>query len=352
MVALMAPPCDFETNGILHRNILMSNTDAAPDIRDADAPGACDDAAAVLRRGGLVAFPTETVYGLGADATQPEAVARIFEAKGRPRFNPLIAHLPDLAAAARHAVFDSRAHALAEAFWPGPLTLVLPRAVGCEVARLASAGLDSLALRVPAHPVAHALLRAVGRPVVAPSANASGRISPTTAAHVAESLNGAVDMILDGGACAVGVESTILDLTRDPAVLLRPGGIARADIEAVIGALGTGGPTTATAESRPTAPGQLSSHYAPARPVRLNATEVAANEALLAFGPDAPQGAARTVNLSPRGDLREAAARLFAALHDLDRAGIGGIAAMPIPETGLGAAINDRLRRAAAPRDS
>jgi len=318
-------------------------------IRSADETEAVDEAARVLRGGGLVAFPTETVYGLGADATNGEAVARIFEAKGRPRFNPLIVHLPDAGAAARLTRFDTRAARLAERFWPGPLTLVLPRAADCPVSPLASAGLDTLAVRVPDHPVAQRLLRAAARPVVAPSANASGQISPTTAAHVARSLGDRVDLILDGGPCRVGVESTVVDLTGQPAVILRPGGVTRAELEAVIGPVRH---DAGSAEDRPRAPGQLGSHYAPRLPLRLNATSVAGDEALLAFGPEVPAGAAVTRNLSPTGDLREAAAKLFAHLHDLDRPGLSAIAVMPVPEDELGAAINDRLRRAAAPRDT
>jgi L-threonylcarbamoyladenylate synthase len=317
-----------------------------------NTPATADDAeiaraARTLRDGGLVAFPTETVYGLGADATQATAVARIFEAKGRPRFNPLIAHVPDADGARAHALFDHRAERLAAAFWPGPLTLVLPRRADCAVASLASAGLDTLAVRVPAHPLAQRLLRAVGRPVVAPSANASGRLSPTRAEHVRESLGARVDIILDGGPCDVGVESTILDLTRTPAVILRPGGIGREAIAEVIGDVTDAAPVT----DRPSAPGQLASHYAPGTPVRLNARDVAPDEALLAFGDDVPPGAAVTRNLSLAGDLRAAAANLFAHLHALDRMDVAGIAVVPIPDRGLGAAINDRLRRAAAPRD-
>ncbi len=327
---------------------MPQRSDAEATTTHADVSAAAvAEAAAWLRAGGLVAFPTETVYGLGADATQPEAVARIFEAKGRPRFNPLIAHVADTETARAHAAFDSRADALAAAFWPGPLTLVLPRSAHCGVAKLASAGLPSLAVRVPAHPVAQRLLRALGRPVVAPSANASGRLSPTTAEHVRHSLGARVDMILDGGPCAVGVESTILDLTRTPAVILRHGGISREALAEVIGA-----PEDATAApaDRPSAPGQLASHYAPGLPLRLNAREVRPDEGLLAFGADEPGGAALTHNLSPAGDLREAAANLFAHLHALDRPDLAGIAVVPIPAEGLGAAINDRLRRAAAPR--
>lgn len=300
-------------------------------------------AAALLRAGRLVAFPTETVYGLGGAATNDTAVARIFEAKGRPSFNPLIVHLPDRDSAERIAVFDARARRLAEAFWPGPLTLVLPRREDAGLSRLVSAGLPSVAIRVPAHPLAQALLRAAGVPVAAPSANRSGGISPTRADHVAASLGDRVDMILDGGACAVGLESTVVDLTGPRAVLLRPGGVTPAQLAEVLGepvVVGTDDPAA------PKSPGQLLSHYAPDRPVRLNAAGAEPGEALLGFGP-AP-GA--TLNLSDGGDLVEAAANLFAFLHALDRAPFTGIAVMPIPEEGLGLAINDRLRRAAAPR--
>jgi len=300
-------------------------------------------AAALLRAGRLVAFPTETVYGLGGAATDDTAVARIFEAKGRPSFNPLIVHVPDLAAAEACAVFDDRARAVAAAFWPGPLTLVLPRREEAGLSRLVSAGLPSVALRVPAHPVAQALLRAAGVPVAAPSANRSGGISPTRAEHVVASLGARVDMVVDGGPCAVGLESTVLDLTGERPILLRPGGITPADLEAVLGAPVVSGSDDPMA---PKSPGQLLSHYAPDRPVRLNATEARPGEALLGFGP-AP-GA--TLNLSESGDLVEAAAHLFAALHALDDARFTVIAVMPVPDKGLGLAINDRLRRAAAPR--
>ncbi len=300
-------------------------------------------AAALLRAGRLVAFPTETVYGLGGAATDDTAVARIFEAKGRPSFNPLIVHVPDLAAAEACAVFDDRARAVAAAFWPGPLTLVLPRRDEAGLSRLVSAGLPSVALRVPAHPVAQALLRAAGVPVAAPSANRSGGISPTRAEHVVASLGDRVDMVVDGGPCAVGLESTVLDLTGPRPVLLRPGGITPAELEAVLGAPVVNGSDDPAA---PKSPGQLLSHYAPDRPVRLNATEARPGEALLGFGP-AP-GA--TLNLSETGDLVEAAARLFAALHALDDPRFTGIAVMPVPDRDLGLAINDRLRRAAAPR--
>jgi len=306
-------------------------------------------AAALLRGGALVAFPTETVYGLGGDARDEATVAAIFAAKGRPHFNPLIIHYPDAAAAFLDVVADDRARALAAAFWPGPLTLVLPRAAGCTVSLLAGAGLDTLAVRVPAHPVALALLRAAGVPVAAPSANPSGGVSPTTAWHVMEGLGGRIAAVLDGGACAVGVESTVLDLTGAVPALLRPGGVTR---EALSGAIGAVGVAAARGDA-PRSPGQLASHYAPRLALRLGATNAAATEALLAFGPDPPP-APLVWNLSARGDLVEAASRLFAGLRLLDAAGVAGgctgIAAMAVPMVGLGAAINDRLARAAAPR--
>ena len=321
-------------------------TEGAGRIRRAD-PAAIEEAAEILRGGGLVAFPTETVYGLGADATNDKAVAGIFAAKARPSFNPLIVHLADAAAAADIVAFTPAARTLAAAFWPGALTLVLPRRPDCGISLLCSAGLDSLGVRAPAHPVAQRLLAACGRPLAAPSANRSGRISPTTAAHVALSLGARVPLILDGGPCAVGLESTVLDLTGPRPALLRPGGITEAEIEAAIGPLARSG---AAAPGQLRSPGLLESHYAPSRPLRLDAASVGPHEALLAFGPGAPEGAALTVNLSARGDLTEAAARLFSALHDLDRPGLEAIAVVPIPEDGLGRAINDRLRRAAAPR--
>jgi L-threonylcarbamoyladenylate synthase len=317
-----------------------------PIIAKADAK-AISRAAGLLREGRLVAFPTETVYGLGADATSDEAVAGVFEAKARPQFNPLIVHVADVAAARRLGRFDPAALTLADAFWPGPLTLVVPRADDCPVSLLASAGLDTLALRVPAHPVAHALLVATGRPVVAPSANPSGRLSPTAATHVAEGLGTRVAMILDGGRCAIGIESTIVGVDGNTSVLLRAGAIERAAIEAVLGhalaALRNGG-------DRPSAPGQLASHYAPRAAIRLAATHPEPGEALLAFGPAVPEHAGAVLNLSPGGDLREAAANLFAHLRELDATGAATIAVMPIPHVGLGEAINDRLARAAAPR--
>ncbi len=300
-------------------------------------------AAALLRAGRLVAFPTETVYGLGADATNGTAVAGIFAAKNRPSFNPLIAHVPDLAAAQELVIFDDLAERLATRFWPGALTLVLPRRDTCPVAEICSAGLDTLAVRVPAGKIAQALLRAVGRPVAAPSANPSGRLSPTTAAHVISGLGSRVAMVLDGGPCPVGVESTVIGIFDGQAVLLRPGGLAVEEIEAVTGPLSrpSGDPHA------PASPGMLASHYAPASMLRLNARAAQPGETLLGFGPDAPHGP----NLSRSGDLAEAAANLFQVLHGIDRGEAGRIAVMPIPNHGLGLAINDRLTRAAAPRD-
>jgi L-threonylcarbamoyladenylate synthase len=306
-----------------------------------------EEAARLIRAGELVAFPTETVYGLGADATSEAAVARIFEAKGRPQFNPLISHVADSNEARRFVQWNGLADKLATKFWPGPLTLVLPRIKGSAIALLTTAGLDTVAIRAPAHPMAQALIRAAGLPIAAPSANRSGSISPTRAAHVAESLGDRVAMILDGGPCTVGVESTVLDLTGARPVLLRPGGATREAIEAVVGEIGVSD-ALPEGDTPRTSPGQLRSHYAPARPVRLEATAVSRDESLLAFGPDPPAGARQTLNLSLAGDLREAAANLFAHLRALDRPDVAGIAVMPVPHTGLGLAINDRLRRAAA----
>ncbi len=310
--------------------------------------GAVKDAAACLRDGDLIAFPTETVYGLGGDATNDQAVARIFAAKGRPQFNPLIVHVPDMDAAHRLVDFNGLAGRVAEALWPGPLTIVLPRKDTCPVSRLASAGLDTLAVRIPSHPLSQRLLTECGLPIAAPSANSSGRISPTTARHVADDLGGAVALILDGGPCKVGLESTVVDLSGPQPALLRPGGLTEDAITPLTGPLVKPEPSAEDAVMR--SPGLLTSHYAPHLPLRLDATDPRPDEALLAFGPDVPAGAARTANLSDTGDLVEAAANLFAMLHELDDPALAGIAAMPIPEDGLGVAINDRLRRAAAPR--
>jgi L-threonylcarbamoyladenylate synthase len=321
--------------------------------RDAREPGAIEAAARILGRGGLVAFPTETVYGLGADATNAAAVAGIYAAKGRPAFNPLISHVGDAAAAHALARFDAAAAALAAAFWPGPLTLVLPKTPQCPVADLATSGLDTIAVRVPAHPVAHALIAALGRPVVAPSANRSGHISPTTADHVLADLRERIDLVLDGGPTRVGLESTVLACLDGGVTLLRPGGLPRDAIERVLGRPVQEATVAADEGEAPLAPGMLSSHYAPHAMLRLDADDVRPGEALLAFGPQLPAGAeraTRTLNLSPRGDLIEAAANLFSHLRELDRAAAASIAVMPIPHEGLGEAINDRLARAAAPR--
>jgi L-threonylcarbamoyladenylate synthase len=317
------------------------------------SPAAVADAARCLKQGGLVAFPTETVYGLGADAGNSLAVARLYQAKGRPSFNPLIATVGDLAAARQIAVFDALALALAEAFWPGPLTLVLPKAPRCTVAELATAGLDTIAVRVPAHPVAQALLRAFGGAVVAPSANLSGHVSPTTAAHVESDLNGRIDVIVDGGAVAIGVESTIVGCFEQP-MLLRPGGLPRSEIEHVIGSALVRPPVAPVGTTgQPLAPGMLASHYAPRTPVRLNAGRLEPGEALLAFGSGMVAGidaASFVMNLSERGDLTAAAANLFGHLRALDALGARAIAVMPVPHHGLGEAINDRLLRAAVPQ--
>ncbi|MGO4282612.1 L-threonylcarbamoyladenylate synthase [Bosea sp. TAB14] len=311
----------------------------------ADAAGIAE-AAAILRAGGLVALPTETVYGLAADATAGTAVAGIYAAKERPSFNPLISHLPDLAGARRQGLFDANALALAQAFWPGPLTLVVPASPGCTVSDLARAGLATVALRVPAHPVAHAVLEAAGRPIAAPSANRSGRISATSAAHVLADLDGRIDAVLDAGPTEVGVESTIVACLDGAPRLLRPGGIPRAALEGVIGR-----PLVQAGEAgqAPIAPGMLTSHYAPAARVRLDADAPREGEAWLGFGPET-HSHPHAVNLSPTGDLREAASHLFGYLRRLDETGRKTIAVARIPEQGLGEAINDRLRRAAAPR--
>ena len=299
-------------------------------------------AAEILRSAGLVAFPTETVYGLGGDARSDLAVARIFAAKARPSFNPLIVHVADLAAAQDYAVFDDRALAFAHQFWPGPLTLVLPLRLDAGLSDLVTADLPTVAIRVPAHPVAAELLRQFGGPLAAPSANPSGRVSPTRAVHVMDGLAGRIAAVIDGGPCAVGVESTILDLSGAP-VLLRPGGIA---VEVLDAALGL---TLAMAgdAQKPNAPGQLASHYAPAAAVRLNADDRQPGEVRVGFGPGDAD-----LTLSASGDLIEAAANLFHVLRmaDAQAGGAGRIAFAPVPETGLGRAINDRLRRAAAPR--
>jgi L-threonylcarbamoyladenylate synthase len=304
-----------------------------------------DRAANILLAGGLVAFATETVYGLGGDARNDHAVARIFAAKGRPRFNPLIVHVANLDQARRYGAFDARAMAVAAAFWPGPLTLVVPLRPDSGLSPLVTAELPSVAIRVPAHPVAQALLTAFGGPLAAPSANRSGRISPTRAAHVFDGLSGKIDAVLEGGTCSVGVESTILGLLGAPE-LLRPGGIDIETLEAMLGPLQTGGSAI-----KPSAPGQLASHYAPNASVTLNVTFNTAGAVHLGFGPDSPN-CRSSLNLSPGADLIETAANLFHMLREADLlAGPdGAITVAPIPENGLGRAINDRLRRAAAPR--
>ncbi|MDF1855336.1 L-threonylcarbamoyladenylate synthase [Pseudooceanicola sp.] len=309
-------------------------------LLSADAPDIAA-AAALLAAGGRVAFPTETVYGLGADARNDRAVAGIFAAKQRPSFNPLIVHVADAAAVRDLVEMSPEAAALAAAFWPGPLTLVLPLRQGSGIAPLVTAGLTTLGVRVPDHPIAQALLRAYAGPVAAPSANLSGRISPTEATHVRDGLGGRIEAIVDGGSCGVGVESTIVGFDADgTARLLRPGGIP---IEAIEAALGTALLTAKGAGI--TAPGQMESHYAPRGQLRLNATEARPGETLLGFGP-----VTGDLTLSASGDLHEAAAALFRQLHALDASGAARIAVAPIPEHGLGRAINDRLRRAAAPR--
>jgi L-threonylcarbamoyladenylate synthase len=317
-------------------------------LRVPATPDTVAAAAECLRLGGLVAMPTETVYGLAADATSETAVAAIYAAKGRPAFNPLIAHVDGEQQAREHALFDADAERLAAVFWPGPLTLVLPVAPGCRVSLLARAGLDTLALRAPDHAVARALIGAAGRPLAAPSANRSGHVSPTTAAHVFADLDGRIDWILDAGPSLHGLESTIVAcLDRGP-TLLRPGAVPLEAIEAALGRALQHPPDAAAA---PKAPGQLASHYAPQARLRLAATEVSPDEAALDFGGALAGGPSHArLDLSPSGDLVEAAANLFAHLRALDHAGVAVIAAAPVPARGLGAAINDRLRRAAAPR--
>ena len=313
-------------------------------ILPAGDPASLDRAAERLRAGGLVAVPTETVYGLAADATDGRAVARIYEAKGRPRFNPLIAHVDSLERAESLVRLSPAARALAEAFWPGPLTLVAPLRDGAEISDLVTAGLTTLAVRWPASAAMTGLVTRTGRPLAAPSANPSGSVSPTTAGHVADGLGERIDLILDGGPCRVGLESTILAVDETGAHMLRPGGLPRGEIEAVLGyALKEGDVDT----DAPSAPGQLSSHYAPQAAIRLEATEPEPGEAYLAFGPTGTGWGGPVFNLSPHGDLVEAAAKLFSGLRELDRTA-GRIAVAPIPHEGLGEAINDRLKRAAA----
>ncbi len=304
------------------------------------SPQSITRAATLLREGKLVAFPTETVYGLGADATNDKAVAAIYAAKGRPEFNPLIIHVAEARALDNLIEWNETARTLADQFWPGPLTLVLPRKKDSPVSLLASAGMDTLAVRIPSHSVARQLLKEAGRPIAAPSANASGKLSPTTPLHVAESLGDKVDLIIAGGKSEIGLESTVVDLVSPQPRILRHGGITKEQLERAIGEVGVGG-------DKILAPGMLPSHYAPNLPLRLNADSAAADEALLAFGPDVlVKGGAARLNLSDKGDLHEAAANLFAMLRQLDKPQFHGIAVMPIPDTGLGAAINDRLQRA------
>jgi L-threonylcarbamoyladenylate synthase len=306
-------------------------------------PDNIKQAALALAQGEIVAFPTETVYGLGANALDARAVAKVFAAKERPRFNPLIVHVPDLEAAEGYAMVNDTARRLAAAFWPGPLSLVLKKRAAGGIVDLVSAGLDTIALRAPAHPVAQALLAAAQLPIAAPSANRSGRVSPTTAAHVEAELGERPAMILDGGPCPLGIESTVVNAIDGEVGLLRLGALPRKAIELVLGA-----PLAAAqANHRGASPGQLATHYAPSTQLRLGATSVGANEALLGFGLNVPQGARTTINLSASGNLEEAAARLFAALRELDQIGATSIAVMPIPAHGLGEAINDRLQRAA-----
>jgi L-threonylcarbamoyladenylate synthase len=301
-------------------------------------------AAELLHDNRLVAFPTETVYGLGGNALSDAAVAAIYSAKGRPSFNPLIVHVRSLEEAMAHAAFNPHAERLAQRFWPGPLTLVVPRRAGCALSLLVSAGMDTVAIRIPAHPLAQALLAESGLPVAAPSANRSGKISPTTAGHVREELGDSIGMILDGGPCSLGIESTVIDMTGDTPIILRPGSITDTQIAEI-----TGHVAWANEHSAKSSPGMLASHYAPEKPMRLNAVYADAHEALLAFGP-ATRNHPVCENLSEMKDLEEAAANLFRMLRLLDASDAASIAVMPIPETGLGIAINDRLRRAAAPR--
>lgn len=327
----------------------MSHEEQSAEIMDAASPAAIDRAQRLILAGEPVAIPTETVYGLAADATNDRAVARIFEAKGRPSFNPLIIHVLDLDMARRYAEFSPLAEKLAKAFWPGPLTLVLPRGRDCGLSLLVSSGLDTIAVRAPDSVVARRLIELCDRPLAAPSANRSGSISPTTAEHVRDSLGDRIRMIIDGGRCAVGVESTIVKVDGDRAILLRPGGVARDCIERAIGE-----PLEAPPRGKIEAPGMLESHYAPRARLRLNVETPRADEAFIGFGAFDGDSAAARFNLSASGDLVEAAANLFARLHSADRAvsslGLSGVAVAPIPGEGLGEAINDRLKRAAAPK--
>lgn len=306
-----------------------------------------DRAAASLRNGGLVSFPTETVYGLGADPRNGRAIARVFEIKGRPQFNPLIVHLANLEDARALAEFTWQAEALARAFWPGPLSLVLPKRLPSPLSELVSAGLETVALRVPSHKVAQALLNLAQIPIAAPSANRSGHVSPTTADHVVADFGPDAFDIIDDGPCERGLESTVIGFGEGSPVILRPGAISHEEIETALGRK-IGFEPSSHAPRQPASPGQIASHYAPRARLRLNARSVEAGEALLAFGEDVPEAEGQTINLSLGGDLREAAANLFGALRTLDQTGAETIAVMPVPEKGLGIAINDRLRRAAA----
>lgn len=328
----------------------MSRDSTTKDTRilRADA-AAIAEAAGVLRAGGLAAFPTETVYGLGARADDPRAVAALYAAKGRPSFNPLIAHVRDIEAARKLGDFSEAALSLAKQFWPGPLTIVVKAAQDCAVCELARAGLDTVAIRLPSHEVAHALLVSVDFPIVAPSANRSGHVSPTTAQHVADDLSGKLDVILDGGPSSGGIESTIVDFSGNAPRLLRSGGIARSEIEKITG------PLAQPSKSEVSAPGMMASHYAPRAPMLLEARSVDSGQALLAFGPSLPEGAKharKVLNLSPTGNLTEAASNLYAYLRALDLVNASAIAVAPIPHEGLGEAIRDRLQRAAAPRSA
>jgi L-threonylcarbamoyladenylate synthase len=324
---------------------MKSSPPSSPTARLQASPEAVTRAGDLLRKGKLVAFPTETVYGLGASALDEHAVAAVFAAKARPQINPLIVHVLDLTRAEQFVEIGAMARRLAESFWPGALTLVLPRRESCAIAQLASAGLETVAIRAPAHPIARSLLAAADVPIAAPSANRSGRVSPTTADHVMEELEGNIDLVLDGGACPLGLESTIVGFADGSPVLLRKGAIAKGEIEAVIGAVAVpqGGGIAA--------PGMMKSHYAPSCGLRLEATDIGEHEALLAFGKSPLRTGGPVLNLSPAGELNEAAANLFRMLRQLDKAGAKAIAVMPIPNIGIGEAINDRLARAAAPRD-
>jgi L-threonylcarbamoyladenylate synthase len=308
-------------------------------------PEAIEEAGRHLRAGGLVGAPTETVYGLFGDATSARAVGAIYDLKGRPRSSPLIVHVADIDMASELVTFDRRSRYLVQRNWPGPLTLVMKAREGTPVSSLATAGLDTIAIRVPDHPIALALIEAIGRPLAAPSANRYGALSPTEAHHVDAQFGRSLSMILDGGPTRIGVESTVLDLTGKQPVILRAGGVPLEVIEAAVGQV-----ARADEASSVRSPGTAPSHYAPKLKVRLEALEPKGNEALIAFGPNPPEGFAETLNLSEAGDLKEAASNLFGFLYQLDRPDFSGIAVMPIPEKGIGIAINDRLRRAAAPR--